>query len=91
MVHLDGDVIWKISGDSRGGAGTELRLYTAINNILISRIVVDVDRHTSKGGDFGRELGEAGIILSDVKAVRMQVIGCAKGKSHTVLFRMRLT
>ena len=37
--------------------------YTAVNDILAPRIVVDVDCDAAKSGDFGGELFEAGVVL----------------------------
>lgn len=37
--------------------------YTAVNDILGPRIVVDVDCDAAKSGDLGGELFEAGVVL----------------------------
>lgn len=44
-----------------GGGG---RAYAVINDVLVARIVVDVDCDAAEGGDFGGEFGEAGVVLS---------------------------
>lgn len=38
-------------------------MYAVIDDILVPRIVVDVDCDAAEGGDFGGELVEAGVIL----------------------------
>lgn len=38
--------------------------YAIVDDMLVSCIVVDVDRDAAEGGDFGREFGEAGVVLS---------------------------
>lgn len=38
--------------------------YAIINDILRAGIVVDIDGDAAEGGDFGGEVGEAGVVLS---------------------------
>ncbi len=38
--------------------------YAAIDDALISCVVVDVDCHAAEGGDFGREFIETRVVLS---------------------------
>lgn len=38
--------------------------YSIVNNILRSRIVVDIDCDAAQGSYFGRELGEARVVLA---------------------------
>lgn len=38
--------------------------YAIIDDMLVSCIVVDVDRDAAEGGDFGGEFGEAVVVLS---------------------------
>ncbi len=38
--------------------------YTAVQDILVPRIIVDVDCDAAQGGDFGGEFIEAGVVLS---------------------------
>jgi hypothetical protein len=45
-------------------AGDIKQSYSIINNILRSRIVVDIDCDATQGSDFRRELGEARVVLA---------------------------
>ena len=47
------------------GVGGEVgdRMYAVIDGILISSIVVYVDRYAAEGRDFGGEFGEARVVL----------------------------
>jgi len=47
-----------------GVKGGEGRRYAVLDDILAARVVVDVDGDAAQGGDFGGELGEAGVVLS---------------------------
>lgn len=40
------------------------RTYAVVDDVLVSSVVVDVDGDAAKGGDFGGEFGEAGVVLS---------------------------
>ena len=40
------------------------KTYAVVDDVLVSRIVVDVDCDAAEGGDFGGELGEAAVVLS---------------------------
>lgn len=65
----------------------EDELYTVINHILVSGIIVDVDCYAAKGGYFGGKLGEARVVLSVVKAVKMRVRRCRRKCSLTALLK----
>jgi len=47
-------------GEGRGGG----KKYAVLDDILAARVVVDVDCDAAQCGDFGGELGEAGVVLS---------------------------
>ena len=38
--------------------------YAVVDDVLVPRVVVDVDCDAAEGGYFGGEFGEAGIVLS---------------------------
>ena len=40
------------------------RAHAIINDMLVARAVVNVDRDAAQGRDFGGEGGEAGVVLS---------------------------
>lgn len=46
-------------GNDNGG-----RANTAVDDILTTGVVIDVNRHAAKGGHFGGELRKAGVVLS---------------------------
>jgi len=48
----------------RGGLRGGGKRYAVLDDILAARVVVDVDGDAAQGGDFGGELGEAGLVLS---------------------------
>jgi hypothetical protein len=49
-----------VKGGGRGGG----KRYAVLDDILAARVVVDVDCDAAQCGDFGGELGEAGVVLS---------------------------
>lgn len=48
-------------------------MYAVVDHMLVSSVVVDVDCDAAEGGDFGGELGEAGVVLSSVLG-----LGCVR-------------
>lgn len=49
-----------MKGGGRGGG----KRYAVLDDILAARVVIDVDCDAAQCGDFGGELGEAGVVLS---------------------------
>lgn len=66
---------WTERGKEGGGWGGP---YAVVDDMLVPCIVVDVDCDTAEGGDFGGELGEAGVVLSVGQVGG--VSGCEEGR-----------
>ena len=58
--------------------------YTAIQDILVPRIIIDVDCDAAQGGDFGGEFIEAGVVLS---VAAMEISYLAFGECNGSIIR----
>lgn len=61
--------------------------YSAVDDMLVARVVVDVDCYAAQGRDFGREFVEARVVLPVVVEVGLDIfrfqcslsLGCGDG------------
>ena len=65
-------------GKTRKAESMKQRPYAAIDDILTSCIVVDVDCDAAEGGDFGGELLEAGVVLPNAPSVNSLLVDMKK-------------
>lgn len=72
--------------------GGERKADAIINDVLVARAVVNVDRDAAQGGDFGGEGGEAGVVLSVWSEGWKEVCGRGEGEEgRTARGRRRRT